>query len=101
MVETSEIATTKGQSICVHTERNGSCNLRYYSFCSWIIFTRYQDKASVSEIVESLESDLPHFLPGRIMTEYQRNKFKQIIQTVKRVTANLLDQGLRDYLNNV
>ena len=61
----------------------------------------FQDEASVSEIVESLEADLPRFLPGRIMTEYQRNKFKQIIQTVKQVTANLLDQGLRDYLNNV
>ena len=61
----------------------------------------FQDEASVSEIVESLEADLPRFLPGRIMTEYQRNKFKHIIQTVKQVTASLLDQGLRDYLNNV
>ena len=61
----------------------------------------FQNKSSVSEIVESLEADLPRFLPGSILTEYRQNKFQHFIQTVKQVTARLLDQGLRDYLNNV
>jgi predicted nucleotidyltransferase component of viral defense system len=61
----------------------------------------FQDKASVSEIVASLESDLPRFLPGSILTQYRQNKFQQFIQTVKQVTGRLLDQGLRDFLNNV
>jgi len=61
----------------------------------------FQDKASVSEIVESLEADLPRFLPGSILAQYRQNKFQQFIQTVKQVTARLLDQGLRNHLNNV
>ncbi|CAB1064279.1 hypothetical protein D1BOALGB6SA_9071 [Olavius sp. associated proteobacterium Delta 1] len=61
----------------------------------------FQDNASVSEIVESLEADLPRFLPGSIMTQYRQNKYQHFIQTVKQVIAGLLDQGLRDYLNNV
>ena len=61
----------------------------------------FQDKASDSEIVDSLEADLPRFLPGRILAEYRRNKYQYLIQTVKQVTANLLKEGLRDYLNNV
>jgi len=61
----------------------------------------FQDKTSVSDIVESLETDLPRFLPGNILTQYRHNQFQQFIQTVKQVTARLLDEGLRDYLNNV
>jgi len=61
----------------------------------------FQDEACVKEISESLEVDLPRFLPGSILTEYREKRFQQFIQTVKQVTAQLLDQGLRDYLNNV
>lgn len=61
----------------------------------------FQDKASVSEIVESLEADLPRFLPGGILTQYRQEKFQYFIQTVKQVTARLLDQGLRDYFLNL
>lgn len=58
----------------------------------------FQDKASVTEILESLETDLPRFLPGRILREYRKNKFQPFIQTVDQVTSSLLDQGMRDYL---
>jgi predicted nucleotidyltransferase component of viral defense system len=61
----------------------------------------FQDKASVSEILASLETDLPRFLPGSILMQHRQNEFQHFIQTVKQVTARLLDQGLRDYLNNV
>jgi hypothetical protein len=61
----------------------------------------FQDKASVSEIVESIEADLPRFLPGSILTEYRQNKYQHFVQNVRQVTARLLDQGLREYLNNV
>ena len=61
----------------------------------------FQDKASVSEIVASLETDLPRFLPGNILTQYRQNQFQQFIQTVKQVTARLLDEGLRDYFLNL
>jgi predicted nucleotidyltransferase component of viral defense system len=61
----------------------------------------FQDKVSVSEILESLETDLPRFLPGNILTQYRQNQFQQFIQTVKQVTARLLDQGLRDYFLNL
>jgi predicted nucleotidyltransferase component of viral defense system len=61
----------------------------------------FQDKASVSEIVDSIEADLPRFLPGSILTEYRRNKYQHFVQNVRQVTASLLDQGLREYLKNV
>jgi len=51
--------------------------------------------------VESLEADLPRFLPGSILAQYRQNKYQPFIQTVKQVSAGLLEQGLRDYLNNV
>ncbi len=61
----------------------------------------FQDKDSATEIVASLEADLPRFLPGSILKQYRQDKFQHFIETVKQVTARLLDQGLREYLNNV
>ncbi|MEN8244857.1 MAG: nucleotidyl transferase AbiEii/AbiGii toxin family protein [Thermodesulfobacteriota bacterium] len=61
----------------------------------------FQDKASVSEVVASLEADLPRFLPGSILAEHRQNEFRHFIQTVNQVTVHLLDQGLRGYLENV
>jgi predicted nucleotidyltransferase component of viral defense system len=61
----------------------------------------FQDKASVPEIVESIEADLPRFLPGSILAEYRRNNYQHFVQNVRQVTASLLDQGLREYLNDV
>jgi len=61
----------------------------------------FQDNASASEIVESLEADLPRFLPGSVLAQHRQNKYQHFIQTVKQVTARLLEQGLRDYLNDV
>jgi len=61
----------------------------------------FQDNASVSEIVKSLEADLPRFLPNSILAEYRRNNYQHLVQNVRQVTASLLDQGMREYLNNV
>lgn len=58
----------------------------------------FQDKSSVTEILSSLETDLPRFLPGKILREYRKNNYQHFIQTVDQVTARILDQGLRDYL---
>jgi len=58
----------------------------------------FQSKVSVTEILESLETDLPRFLPGKILGEYRKYKYRDFILTVDQVTVSLLDQGLRDYL---
>lgn len=57
----------------------------------------FQQRGSVSSIMESLKSDLPRFLPKNIIGIYQENDFNDFISVLKEVTSELLDQGVEEY----
>ncbi|MBW1799244.1 MAG: nucleotidyl transferase AbiEii/AbiGii toxin family protein [Deltaproteobacteria bacterium] len=59
----------------------------------------FQNKASAIEISKALESDLPRFIPQNIFSIYREEKFRPFINTLKQVTADLLDQGMESFLN--
>ena len=59
----------------------------------------FQLKKNEKEIVTALKSDLPRFIPHDIFLVYQENNFEEFRKTLKNVTADLLDQGLKKYLN--
>jgi predicted nucleotidyltransferase component of viral defense system len=58
----------------------------------------FQSVAAEKEIRNALSSDLPRFIPQNILAVYYDKQFHQFIDTVKKVTAEILDQGMRDYL---
>ena len=59
----------------------------------------FQSRISRSEIRDALESDLPRFIPSNLLAVYRKEGFKSFIDTVARVTARLLKQGLEDFLD--
>ncbi len=58
----------------------------------------FQSKAAEKEISNALKSDLPRFIPQNILTVYYNEQFDRFIDTVQKVTAEIMDQGMRDYL---
>jgi len=60
----------------------------------------FQQKKNAKEIISALNSDLPRFIPKEIYSVYQENDFKELIDTFKSVIADLLGQGLKDYLDH-
>jgi predicted nucleotidyltransferase component of viral defense system len=59
----------------------------------------FQSPISRSEIRDALESDLPRFIPSNVLAVYREERFESFIDTVDRVTARLLKQGLGDFLD--
>ncbi|SPD72899.1 hypothetical protein PITCH_A1580054 [uncultured Desulfobacterium sp.] len=59
----------------------------------------FQHKKNDKEIISALKSDLPRFIPQDIFLVYQENNFEEFRNALKKVTADLLDQGLKKYLN--
>jgi predicted nucleotidyltransferase component of viral defense system len=60
----------------------------------------FQSRISRSEIRDALESDLPRFIPSKVLAVYREEGFKSFIDTVATVTARLLKQGLKDFLDD-
>ena len=60
----------------------------------------FQKKESLSSIIDALERDLPRFLPQNIIAVYQEEGFSDFIATLKEVTSELLDQGMREYFKD-
>jgi hypothetical protein len=60
----------------------------------------FQKKESLSSIIDALERDLPRFLPQNIIALYQEEGFGDFIATLKVVTADLLNQGMREYFKD-
>lgn len=58
----------------------------------------FQSAAAEKEIRNALSADLPRFIPQSILTVYHDEQFHRFIETVKKVTAEILDQGMRDFL---
>ena len=60
----------------------------------------FQSAAAVKEIRHAMSADLPRFIPQNILAVYYDEQFQRFVDTVKKVTTEILDQGMRDYLNN-
>ena len=60
----------------------------------------FQSAAAEKEIRNALSADLPRFIPKNILAVYYDEQFHRFIDTVKKVTAEILDQGMRDYLRS-
>jgi hypothetical protein len=60
----------------------------------------FQQKKNAKEIIGALNTDLPRFIPQEIYSVYRENDFKEFIDTLKGVTADLSNQGLKDYLDH-
>jgi len=59
----------------------------------------FQSTSSRPTIRHSLEADLPRFIPPNILAVYREQGFKDFIETADKVTAQLLEQGLGEYLD--
>jgi len=57
-------------------------------------------KASKDEIMQALDSDLARFIPQNIFLTYKKEDFGRFFETLKRVTQELMDQGMRDYFES-
>ena len=60
----------------------------------------FQSAAAEKEIRNALSADLPRFIPQNILAVYYDEHFQPFIETVKKVTAEILEQGMREYLRN-
>jgi len=57
-------------------------------------------KASKDEVIQALDSDLARFIPQNIFLTYKKENFRRLVETLKRVTQELMDQGMRDYFES-
>ena len=57
-------------------------------------------RKNVSIIAAAIESDLSRFIPQNIYSLHQEGNFYEFINTLKEVTSNLLDQGMRRFLKD-
>lgn len=52
---------------------------------------------SAQTITAAMQADLPRFIPQNILTKYQEDDFSEFMITLKKVTSDLLNQGMEDY----
>ncbi|MDP2992947.1 MAG: hypothetical protein Q8N82_06255, partial [Deltaproteobacteria bacterium] len=60
----------------------------------------FQKIDSNSSIIDALRRDLPRFLPQNIFSIYQDEDFSDFIATLKEVTSDLSDQGMKKYFED-
>lgn len=60
----------------------------------------FQKKESQASVIEALKRDLPRFLPQNILSVYEEKDFKELIDTLKAVTSELMDQGMKEYFRD-
>ena len=56
------------------------------------------DRKTSAIIAAAIESDLSRFIPQNIYSLHQEGNFYEFINTLKEVTSDLLDQGMRRFL---
>ncbi|MBW2108918.1 MAG: nucleotidyl transferase AbiEii/AbiGii toxin family protein [Deltaproteobacteria bacterium] len=59
----------------------------------------FQKESSMGAIIQSLETDLPRFVPENILSMYQGNHFSDFVATLKDVTSFLMEQGMNDFFS--
>lgn len=64
---------------------------------SWNFF---QKKSSEHELVKALKADLSRFIPPAVYGHYEAQGFSEFIESVRRLTATLLEQGMKEYLRD-
>ncbi len=64
---------------------------------SWNFF---QKKSSEHEVIKALRTDLSRFIPPAVYGHYESQGFSEFIESVKRLTAMLLEQGMKEYLKH-
>ncbi len=57
----------------------------------------FQKMEARARVIEALEADLPRFLPGDIISIYEKENFKEFFETLKAVTSTLMEQGMLEY----
>ncbi|MEW6328223.1 MAG: nucleotidyl transferase AbiEii/AbiGii toxin family protein [Thermodesulfobacteriota bacterium] len=60
----------------------------------------FQKRDSTLSIIDALRRDLPRFLPQNILSIYQDEDFSDFIATLKEITSDLLDQGMKEYFES-
>ncbi len=60
----------------------------------------FQKKGSISAILSAMKTDLPRFIPREILSIYQDDDFSDFISVLKKVTSDLLDQGMKKYFED-
>lgn len=60
----------------------------------------FQQRESDSSIISAIKTDLPRFLPQKIIDMYQEKDFSNFIVTLKQVTSDLLNQGMKEYFKD-
>jgi predicted nucleotidyltransferase component of viral defense system len=53
-------------------------------------------ESAENEVRAAIQSDLPRFLPAAIYREYQKNKFRQLLETLRQLIVELQDQGMEN-----
>lgn len=48
-------------------------------------------------ITASMKADLPRFIPQNVLSKYQEDNFIEFIAALRKVTSDLLDQGMKEY----
>ena len=56
----------------------------------------FQQRRSISSIIDALRRDLQRFLPQNIISMYQEENFSNFVTTLKEVTSELLDLGMKE-----
>ncbi len=58
----------------------------------------FQNKGSAQEIIRALRTDLSRFIPPEVYGHYEAQGFAPIIEAVNSLAAELLAQGMKEYL---
>jgi predicted nucleotidyltransferase component of viral defense system len=58
--------------------------------------SHFLTKAAEREVREAVESDLPRFLPAVIYREYQKDKYRKLLETLRQLTVELKTQGMEN-----
>ncbi len=59
----------------------------------------FQKKMNKNKIIKALETDLPRFIPQNIYDVYKKDEFRIFIKSLSDVTSDLLNQGMKTYIN--
>ena len=57
----------------------------------------FQTTEAAAEITRTLDSDLARFIPQNILSAYREENFQPFVRTLKEVTREVWDQGMREY----
>lgn len=57
----------------------------------------FQSEEAAEEMIRALDSDLARFIPQNVVSVYRKDNFRPVINTVRDLTREIWDQGMREY----